>query len=203
MQTFLSMAEVRAMAAPHEALWVDAHRHAQDEWWGSRNMASEIFQAAGPTARAATIHDLVTAHVKRAPGVAWTDKLEFFAQIIDAGSVSLLVRFKLLDRQMRTANHHSEQQDLLDLHEFKPEALAELTLDGMSGTPVPITCGYVLSAGEISIEQIVVACHYERRPYFYYDLEVGLRQEALFLRGFEPAEPSFRSRREDSETGSE
>jgi len=201
--TFLTLAEAQAVTEGYHELWVQIHRRIQDEWWGPRNMESPIFQAAGPTARATIIHDMVAAEIRRAPQLVSTDKLDFFAQLIDSEAGAAVVRFKLLDSQLRTMNHVSGQQDLLDRYEFTPEATEQLLLAGMTASPAVLTCGYQLSPGEVGMEAVVVACHYERKLMYCYDLESGQRREALYLPGIEPPEPSIRSRREDSQTGSE
>jgi hypothetical protein len=202
-RSILGQEEAEAVTSEFSELYVSAHRHAQDVYWTEAMEAvPELVQAAGPATRASVLHDLITSHVEqRAPGC--TRALGFFAHLITGDAGLVLVRFKMLDERLRPVNHPSGQQDLLSRHQFSQEAADQLTLEGMAELPTVLTCGYQLSPGEISMERVVIACHFGSDIVYWYQLATGGGQAALFLPGVPPPEPRIRSSREVADTGSE
>lgn len=129
-----------------------------------------------------------------------------FPQVVTGGAQAALIRFKLLDDRLRTANHTSGQQDALDVHEFTPEMMEQLTFSGVSNDLVPtvLTCGYQLAPDEMSIARVVVTCHYDRELQWAYDVSGELVAEVLTLPGVgQVPQTRVRSRRieGDSVTG--
>jgi hypothetical protein len=199
----LGQEEAEALTSEFSDLYVAAHQYAQGVYWtDTMNSVPELVQAAGPATRASVLHDLITSHVEqRTPNR--TRALGFFAQLINGDAGSVLVRFKMLDERLRPINHPSGQQDLLSRHQFSQEAADQLTLAGMAELPTVLTCGYQLSPGEISMERVVIACHFGSDILYWYQLATGGGQVALFLPGVPPPEPRIRSSREVADTGSE
>jgi len=135
--------------------------------------------------------------------------LGFFAQVLPGTNGDALVRFKLLDEDMRTSNHDSDQQDALDMHQYSEEAMGVLSLNGISAPPTLLTCGYQLKADESGISRVLIVCHYKRDVVYYYDVrsaaEGGGSAEILPLPGIgQPPEPTVRPKpqREQETPGS-
>jgi hypothetical protein len=180
MPEMLSESNASILTAPHHRLWLDAHRYAENEWWGVfRKKAPRTFAELSSLTRANFIHDKVRAYIiGLGIGLSVSDSMGFFAQIVSDTTGSALVRFKLLDNQLQPSYHASEQQDRMDRHEFTHE---QLSLMGIPAPPTPLTCGYQVAKDESSIQRVVVVCHYNREYQYDYDLSTGTSTEVLSL----------------------
>lgn len=201
--------EAADLTRPWHVLWAEAVAYAERQWWDvARQEVPDLFIAAGaePGARATVLHALLTNYVEReltARGVFTTRSLGFFVQPISGASAAAAVRFKLLDGAMLPQNQPSDQQRMVDRQEFDDSFVQQLTLNGMTGIPTWLTCGYRVSPAETGISDLVLGCYYDRKPIYLIDLHTLHQEVALTLPGFEPAEPKIVSRRDRAQSDSE
>jgi hypothetical protein len=201
----LTLAQAKRLTEPFHSLWTDAHRYAERKWHDYRSLDPEAFLALSPLTRANFVREQAIRYVStKGEGITPTDSLGFFAQIISGDVGTCLVRFKLLTDELRTNNHDSEQQDSLKLQQFSPEMMVQLSLDGVTGSPTLLTCGYQWNYDETEISRVLIVCHYNDRIHYYYDLEAGGGTEVLLLPGIsEPPQPTIRSRQREDKKAEE
>ncbi len=197
----LSLDQAQSLTRPFHDLWLEAHNYAEGKFWGYGHHDPEGFLALGQLSRANFLHDQVVRRisVQGAATLQSTIGLGFFAQVLPGDCGDALVRFKLLNDELRTSNHDSDQQDALDLHEYSEEAMGVLSLSGISGPPTLLTCGYQVKADESGISRVLIVCHYKRDLVYYYDVrdaaEGGGSAEVLLLPHIgSPPEATVRSR---------
>jgi hypothetical protein len=207
MSSLLSQERAQAITKPYHSLWREAHAKAEKQWWQTlRQSDPKGFVDLGATARATVMHDWITGHIERSGGssVVTSTRLGFFVQLVSGSKGTALVRFKLLDRQMRTRNHISDQQDILDVHQLTPPMMGQLSLDGLEEQTTLLTCGYQLTQDETSISRVLMVCHLQRQVAYWYDVVNGAGQEVLALpRLAPPPQSHVRSRRSKEETEAE
>jgi hypothetical protein len=172
--TVLGRDEAAALTAPHHELWIAAHLKAEKVWWDEiRQYSFDAFNSSRPATRASILHDVIVREVEDRGGsaIAFSHGLGFFTQIITGERGGVLVRFKMLGSDFRTQNHRSGQQDVLDSQILSTEILEQLDLAEIPSSLTVLTCGYQLSADQMTISNVAVVCHHERNVIYSYFLE--------------------------------
>lgn len=205
MPDLMTMEQAFALTDPYHDLYVRAHRKAGHFWWDQYREAFPLaFADASPRGRASTLNDLIVAEIGREVGSAMIprERLGFVAHAISNGKRSGLVRFKKLDPDWRPRNVATEQQNYLAQQTFFPEAMGQLMLEGISEPPTLLTCGYLLARDEMSISTILIALHYKKQLYYYYDLESAEAENVLHLSALgQMPQSRVRARRRKSLSG--
>lgn len=151
--TVLPAATARAVVTPHREILALAVARGWYEWRKLGQHAPAQRQHLGRISRAASVNDFVCAHAERLlggePGVSLAYEHGRLMVFLGHGTVKL--RFKKLDRQLRSRNICTERQLRLQL---------QLDAPMMPGMPNPtvLTVGYVLDTTETLIRRIAAVC---------------------------------------------
>ena len=194
MADLVTAEQAQELTEPFHRLWIDAYHLAEKRIWVLRDFDSEAFLAYEPPTLARMTRDHVVRAVSRGEKVVGSSALGTFTQIINGEDLSLLIRFKELDKDLRRFNHTSGRQDGLDLHQYNVDDFALLSDDGLERVPTLLSCGYVRDFDIIGISRIVVVCHWGRTPLWRYDLEDGSVQEVVQFPNVEPPQSTVVSR---------
>lgn len=196
----LTASEAQALTEPYHQKWADAHQRSWDRYQDRAMNDPEFIKPLKSTERAAIIHRHVCDEVSRIPGAVCTERVGFFAQVIEPRA---LVRFKLLDPSFKPKNYPTSQQQELDRQEFNDGIMQQLTLDGIEDAPTLLTCGYLLSITEDEISRILVVCHTPELEFYYDVFEGGEGMQVTRLTPDKPQGPRVTSKRKKSDPGTD
>jgi len=165
----LTEVDARSLLGRLEAAFVDGHLHAWAQWRRFQALcdaadATDLYLPLTATTRANFLNNHCVERVVTLleplldpAAVRVTDAAGFTCVLVMDGKRAALVRFKLLDRDLRTRNVATGRQLNFDRQEWDSELLIELEIPG-AVEPTGITCGYVLAKDETAIESIYLIC---------------------------------------------
>lgn len=164
----LTEAGAKTLLTPLTSAFVDGHLRAWGQWQRLGKIcetagARELIDALTQTTRANIVNNHCVLEVVEALGpyldaeqVRTYSGFGFTTVIVVGDEGSALVRFKLLDGDLRTRNVTTEQQRALDRQVWDEGLLAELGFD--TRPPTVVTCGYQLNSTQDEIKAVSVVC---------------------------------------------
>lgn len=167
--SLLSADESVSLLQPVLDAFVTGHRRAWQNWERLQKVcadadAAELTLMIDSTTRANIVNNYCIAEtVSLIEPLTEPNKIEintalgFTAVIVRGSDRAALVRFKLLDGELKSGNVSTARQVQLASQEWEPDLLSDL---GFPGThpPTVLTCGYALAVNETSIGGIHLVC---------------------------------------------
>lgn len=177
---YITEDEVQRLLAPHHATLARCARRAFEIW---QTKVAPLFPEPLRRARAAIIsnafHNLAKAAMADVPGVRLVEENE---RLLIVFTGKFVLRFKLVDEELRTRNYPTETSNQMD-------GQVQLEMAGWGSLP-RVVFGYMLAGTPERLEGLYVIYAIDRKPFWWYDPEDAAPAAVLFPPKAPPPPPS-------------